>query len=140
MFRTCVIKNYKRVTKNRISDKSIEECSVQRPDERTLPYFEVVPEQVLADQRYLSLTSHQQGQFWRLLVHVLAPEKGMVVRHPSVIAKRIGMEMTSWEELERVLLRAGLLMEVEDGDYLLQHEFREQYLQTLESNNAKRRK
>jgi hypothetical protein len=139
MFRTSEIKNSKRGKKNRILDISIEECSPYRPGERTMPYFEVVTEQVLADQRYLSLEPQQQGQFLWLVVHVLAPERGMFVRQAGAISKRLSLGKAAWEELEAQLIKAGLLVEVEDGDYLMQHEFREQYLQTLESNNAKRR-
>ena len=139
MFRTCNIKNYKRATRNRITGKTLEECSMLRPDERTLPYFEVVPEQILADHRYLSLNPQQQGQFLRLVVHALAPDNGIVVRHPGAISKKLGVEKLVWEELEALFLKLGLLVLVADGDYLMQYEFRERYLQTLESNNAKRR-
>lgn len=139
MFRTCTIKNYKRVTKNRIKDISIEECANQRADERTLPYFEVVSEQVLSDHRYFSLNKEQQGHFWRLMIHIFAKEKGLIVRHSGVIAKKLDMDKLAWEELEQVLLKCGLLVETDDRNYLMQHEFREQYLQTLEANNAKRR-
>lgn len=52
---------------------------------------------------------------------------------------RLGILEKEWEALETVLLSNGLLNVSEDEIYLFQHEFREQYLQTLESNNAKRR-
>jgi hypothetical protein len=139
MFRTCVIKNYKRANRNRIAEKTLDECSVLRPDERTLPYFEVVHEQILADSRYLSLNPQQQGQFLRLVVHVLAPENGIFVRHAGAISKRLGLEKAVWENLETILINAGLLVVVDGGDYLMQYELREQYLQSLETNNAKRR-
>lgn len=138
MFRTCVIKNSKRTVKKRIADKPVDECSETRPDERTLPYFEIVSEQVLADKRYQSMQPIQQGHFWRLVVHVLAIDRGLTVRHPGAIAKRLGISKSEWEELEHLFLEKGILTVTEDDNYLLQHEFREQYLQTLESNNAKR--
>lgn len=60
-------------------------------------------------------------------------------RHHGMIAQKLGMPENSWVELETVLLNIGLLALTPDGIYLFQHEFREQYLQTLDSNNAKRR-
>jgi len=140
MFKTSAIKNAKRISKNRLGDKTVAECAKFRPDERTMPYFDIVPEQVLADLSYKSLQPIHQGQFWRFIIHVAAIDRGLIVRHSGATASRLGIAITEWEELEAVLLDKGLLVVTENGNYLMQHEFREQYLQTLETNNAKRRK
>jgi hypothetical protein len=132
MFNTFVIKNASRAKIKKIHGKSIQECSEIRPDQRTMPYFEVVTEQVLSDKRYLGLSDHQQGAFWRLIIHVMAPDCGITVRHPGAIAGRLGISIEAWEKLERVLLDNGMLTITADACYLMQYEFREQYLQTLE--------
>lgn len=139
MFNTCSIKNAKRTTEKKIPSISIDDCSIVRPDERTMPFFDVVPEQVLADLRYNSLSNEEQGQFWRLVIHVMAPDGGMSIRHSGVIAKRLKTTKSQWENIEHILIEKGLLIVTSDENYLLQHELREQYLQTLEINNAKRR-
>jgi len=139
MFSTAIIKNAKRSPARKIRPLDKEACALQRPDERTMPYFEVVPEQVLSDERYLSLPRELQGEFWRLIVHVFAQHQGLVVNHPGVIAELLGMNETTWQAIQKTLVSAGLLQVVRGGNYLLQHEFREQYLQTLAANNAKRR-
>lgn len=139
MFRSWEIKNSKRATITKLLPITIEECFAIHPDERTLPFFQIVTEQVLSDKRYLSLDSVQQGIFWRFIVHVVARNNGLVVRHPTWISKLLSLNSNEWEELENVFINSGLLVVSADGIYLMQHEFREQYLQTLAINNAKRR-
>jgi hypothetical protein len=139
MFKIYVIKNTRRTKKNQNLPKEVADCSIKRPDERGLPYFSIVIEQVLSDERYLSLTEQEQGAFWRLMVHVFASDMGLVVRHEGMIAKRLGISVAEWRKQEALFLQKGLLIVTEDGIYLLQHELREQLLQTLEACNAKRR-
>jgi hypothetical protein len=139
MFKTSKIKNHNRMKIKRIEDISLAECAAARPDERTMPYFEIVPEQVMANKQYLSLSTDQQGAFLRFIVHVVAFDQGRVVKHAGAISQRLGMDVDCWHELENIFIEKGLLAVSADGNYLIQHEFREQYLQTLKANNAKQR-
>jgi hypothetical protein len=137
MFDTAGIKNYKRQKSMRLpsmSDKLFE----SHPGERTLPFFDVVPEQVLSDAGYQSLSRQDQGDFWRLVL-LLWPERCRFPRHPGIISEYLGMSSAEWEVLEARLIAAGLLMVSPNQHYILQPELREQYLQTLTANNNKRR-
>lgn len=137
MFRTHEIKDAKRGAKKRIPPDR-PELFDEHPDERTLPYFSVVPEQIAKDFRYLQLRPGDRGLFWVLVVHVLWRDGGRCVRHSAVIAKRMGIPEECWAELERQLLELKILELSPDGCFLVQPELRGQYLMTLASNNAKR--
>ena len=141
MFKICMIKNNKRTkdSGNRIEVKTWDELQMRKPDERTLPYFSVVTEQVLSDQRYKNLSTNDQGGFWRLVIHVLSQDMGVITLHAGAISQKLGITIGEWQALELALLKVEILKITDDGYYLIQPEFREQYLQTLESNNAKRR-
>ncbi len=137
MFNTAGIKNYKRTKSMRLpsmADKLFE----FHPGERTLPYFEMVPEQILADERYLSLSRQDQGDFLRFVIH-LWPERCRLIRHSGVISEKLGMSLAEWEALEARLVAAGLLQISANQHFIIQPELREQYLQTLTANNNKRR-
>jgi len=137
MFDTATIKNYKRLKSKRLPTMA-DHLFEFRPDERTLPYFEVVPEQVLADSGYQSLSRQEQGDFWRLVL-LLWSERCRFPRHPGVISEYLGMSPSGWEALEGRLVAAGLVSISPNQHYIIQPELREQYLQTLTANNNKRR-
>ena len=136
MFCTNEIKDSKRKIKRKSPSET--ELVEELPEERTMPYFSVVPEQVLSDERYLKLEQSQQALFWIFVVHVLWRDGGRCVRHAGIIAKRMGIKITGWEVLEKLLLDSNLLILSPDGFYLIQPELRSQYLMTLQTNNAKR--
>lgn len=137
MFNTSPIKNYKRSNQNKIASMS-DRLFVFEASERTLPYFCVVPEQILADQRYLELSRQDQGDFWRLIL-LLWPERCRLARHPGIISEYLGMSSAEWETFEARLVASGLLQISDNNHYIVQPELREQYLQTLTANNNKRR-
>lgn len=139
MFLTQLIKDSRRGEKKR-TPPSNAELFDERPDERTLPYFSIVLEQVLADRRYMQLSCSEQGLFWLLVTHVLWKSNGRCIRHPGVIAKQIGIDCDTWQEFEKRLIDLGLLNISEDEYHLIQLELRTQYLMTLEANNNRRRK
>jgi putative DNA primase/helicase len=130
--------DYKRPPKQKRNPIGLEKLFQARPDERTLPYFEIVPEQVFSDQRYDKLSRHDQGDFLRFVI-LLWQERCRHIRHQGVIAQNLGMEQAEWENLEKRLVEVGLLLISSDGNYIIQQELREQYLQTLETNNNMRR-
>ena len=139
MFRTNEIKDSRRgKDKQEVPDES--DLFNERPDERTLPYFSIVPEQVQDDERYSSLDSTERAYYWLLVIHALWKEGGRCTRHPGLIAKRLRIDVKEWELLERSLLDCKLLTLSPDGFHLVQPELRTQYLMTLETNNNKRRK
>jgi len=138
MFSTHIIKDSRRGI-NKHTPPTEAELFDERPDERTLPYFSIVPEQVMSDERYLNLNLTHQMQFWIFVIHVLWREGARCARHPGIIAMRIGIGVKEWESLEKKLLENQLLCPSPDGYYLIQPELRTQYLITLETNNKKRR-
>jgi len=138
MFKTFEIKNYKRVEESKIQPIKGDKLVTFQPDERTLPYFEVVPEQFLADMRYNKLSRQDQGDFLRFAL-LLWTERCRHIRHAGVIAQNLGMEAEEWTGLENRLHNAGLIIITKDNNYIIQPELREQYLQTLKSNNNMRR-
>ncbi|MDA8427843.1 MAG: hypothetical protein M0T70_01160 [Geobacteraceae bacterium] len=136
MFRINEIKDSKRKIKRRPPSET--ELVEELPEERTLPYFSVVPEQVLSDERYRKLGQSHQALFWIFVVHVLWRDLGRCARHAGIIAKRMGIKISEWDALEKQLLNLNLLILCPDGFYLIQPELRSQYLMTLQTNNGKR--
>lgn len=139
MFCTHEIKNSRRGVNTRMPPTEAELLD-ERADERTLPYFSIVPEQVLSDERYRSLAISHKAHFWLFIVHVLWRDAGRCIRHSGVISQRMGINVAEWDELEILLLDGGLLILSADNFYLIQPELRTQYLMTLETNNRKRHK
>lgn len=139
MFRIHEIIDSRRGAKKRVPPSEIELFD-ERADERTLPYFSIVPEQVTTDKRYLSLNQRHQSLYWLFVVHTLWKDGGRCIRHSGAIAKRMGVSITEWDELERLLLECCLLQVSPDGFHLVQPELRTQYLMTLATNNNKQHK
>lgn len=138
MFRIHEIIDSRRGDNKRIQPSEMELFD-ERADERTLPYFSIVPEQVTADKRYQSLTQRHQSLFWLFVIHTLWKDSGRCIRHAGAISKRMGISITKWEELENILLERCLLSVSPDGFHLIQPELRTQYLMTLATNNNKRK-
>lgn len=139
MFRIHEILDTKRSAKKKRNPPSVDELFEERSDERTMPYFSIVTEQVYADTRLYHLDALQQGLFWVFAIHALWRNYGRCIRHSGAIAQRMRVTVTVWEELESKLLESGLLQLTPDGIYLVQPELRAQYLMTLQTCNNKRR-
>lgn len=139
MFRIHEIKDSRRGANKRVPPSEIELFD-EKADERTLPYFSIVPEQVAANKQYRSLNQKHQAFYWLFVVHTLWKDGGRCIRHSGAIAKRMGVSITEWEELERSLLECCLLQVSPDGFHLIQPDLRTQYLMTLAVNNNKQHK
>jgi len=137
MFRVCEIKNANRrgsgVKKQR--DIPLDELQTRPPEERTVPYFSIVPEQVDKDERFNSLSPQDQGLFL-LLCSKLWRRGGMVDNFPAGNAHAIGLTLDEWNTLQSRLTGAGFLLVSADTLSLLQPELREQYLQFLERGSS----
>jgi hypothetical protein len=138
MFKTTDIKNAKKTKDKKLQPKSLDEIKVHHSWERTMPYYSTVYEQVEEDKRYQSLTPQDQGQFLRV-VHYSWKGGGMFVDHPGAVATKLSLLLQEWTRLRRIFIEVGLLIFSADGNYLIQPELREQFLQTVETNNNKRR-
>jgi len=135
MFDTAKIKNRKRGAKNKIRPRSLEEILEVNSFGRVLPYLEIVPEQISTDVRYTQLNRTEQGDFWRL-IPLLWRGGGAHLDHPC-LAKDLGMPVEEWNAFKQKLIDSRLLAKSYDGYYIVQPELRVQYLQTLESCDAK---
>jgi len=107
-------------------------------DESVLPYFEIMPAQLLSDPRYTRLSRQDQGDFLRLVM-LLWLDRCRYVRYPAVIAQNMDLEVDEWEGLEKRLLDAKLVEISPDGLYIIQPSLREQYLFNRQSNINKKR-
>ncbi len=137
MFKVGEIKNSHRRGTSAKKYRSIpqEELQVRPPEERTAPYFSVVPEQLDKDSRFNSLGPEDKGLF--LLWCVIAWRRGgMVDNFPPGNAKAMGLSLEAWDSLQSRLTGANLLVASTDGLSLLQPELREQYLQFLERGSS----
>lgn len=137
MFKVGEIKNSHRRGTSAKKYRSIpqEELQVRPPEERTAPYFSVVPEQLDKDDRFNSLGTEDKGLF--LLWCVIAWRRGgMVDNFPPATAKVMGLTLEAWNSLQSRLTGSGLLVVSTDGLSLLQPELREQYLQFLEGRSS----
>lgn len=139
MFRIHEIIDSRRGAKKRVQPTEAELFD-ERADERTLPYFSIVPEQVTANKAYLSLSNKHRALYWLFVVHTLWKDGGRCIRHSGAIAKRVGISIVEWEELESLLLECCLLQISPDGFHLIQLDMRTQYLMTLATNNNKQHK
>lgn len=137
MFDTTVLKNSKRAVDNKIMPIPMDQLLEIRPGERVLPYFEMVPEQFLSDERYQKLTRTQKGDFLQLAL-LMWRGGGSHLDHVS-ISKYLDLSEAEWDSLKKALLEAGLLVYSCDGYSFIQPELREQYLHTLAACNAKSR-
>jgi hypothetical protein len=140
MFRIHEVKN----TKQAEDDKPapIEEdrlTSFQDIAERRMPYLSIVPEQAEADATIQGLSPEVEGQFFRLCFYVLWPACGAVTDHDLSIARRLRLTVQQWQKLRQLLLDAGLLEVVADGEKLMNRDLRYQYLDTLRAADNKRR-
>lgn len=139
MFRIHEILDAKRSAKKKRFPPTGAELFEERSDERTMPFFSIVTEQVYADERLRHLDAYQQGLFWVFVIHALWRSSGRCIRHAGAIAKKMKVTIAVWEELESKLLESGILQLSQDGIYLVQPELRAQYLMTLQTCNNKRR-
>jgi hypothetical protein len=129
------ITEIKNANRTRISDKKqpipLEELFEAWPEEqKPMPYFSVVPEQVRKDQRFKVLSEVEQGRFLRLCIEIAGPgERGRFANHDGIMAKRLDLDVEVWKELQEKLLSLDLLKLSADGYHLIQPELREQCLQ-----------
>lgn len=137
MFDTAKIKNKKRVRSKQIQPKSDIEILTVKNVRRVMPYFEIIPEQLFADECYQQLSRLEQGDFLRLMTF-LWRDGGAHLDHPH-LAKDMKMQICEWEQYKMRLLDLGLLVRSIDGDYIIQKGLRQQYLQTLDACEAKNR-
>lgn len=107
-------------------------------DESVLPYFEIMPAQLLSDPRYARLSRQDQGDFLRLVM-LFWLDRCRQVRYSAVIAKNMDMSVDEWEGLEKRLLDVKLVEISPDGLYIIQPSLREQYLLNRQSNINKKR-
>lgn len=143
MFRIYEILNHKRSPKLKRFPPTKSDLYDDWPEERSMPYFSIVLEQVLNDERYMQLSPIHQGQFWRAIIHVLWRDNGRCIRHAGVISKRLNITIDEWEWLETHLLQSGLLEISPDGNFLVHPDLRAQFIMTLNiclgrSRNASR--
>lgn len=135
MFDTLTIKGAHRRgdgKKVRISRHKIMDFSC--PVDRRMPYFSIVPQNAAQDPTFQTLTPAEQGQFFRLVVYVLAPGCGGADDFPVGIARTLRISVSEWETLRQRYIDTGLLtLDVENGK-LVQLGLREQYLDTLQSS------
>jgi hypothetical protein len=137
MFRVGEIKNSHRrgSSAKKYRDIPLEELQARPPEERSVPYFSIVPEQLDKDTRFNSLAPEDKGLF--LLWCVIAWRRGgMVDNFPPGNAKAMGLTLEAWTSLQNRLTGASLLVVSTDGLNLLQPELREQYLQFLERGSS----
>lgn len=98
-------------------------------ENKPMPYFSVVPEQVNNDTRYQKLSRSSQGDFLRLCILIAGPgELGRFMNFSQAMSGRMDMTIDDWEKFRAELLEKCLLKVSEDGSYLLQPELREQCL------------
>jgi hypothetical protein len=133
MFRVAEIKNAHRRGPNakKHRDIPLEELQARHPEERTAPYFSVVPEQLDKDDRLNSLSTPDRGLFL-LLCTKMWRRGGMVDNFPAGLANSMGLTLEVWNLFEKRVRDAGLLVVSTDKLSLLQPELREQFLQFLE--------
>ncbi|WP_224983569.1 hypothetical protein [Geomonas agri] len=137
MFRVGEIKNTHRRGPTAKKHRNIptEELQTRPPEERTAPYFSIVPEQLDKDSRFNSLSPEDKGLFLVWCVNAWR-RGGMVDNFSPGNAKTMGLTLAAYDALQDRLTRAGVLLISDDGFSLLQPELREQYLQYLEKRSS----
>lgn len=140
MFRVHDVKNAKQSKDDRPAPFEEERLTdFQDIAERRMPYFSIVPEQAETDAAIQSLTPEDEGQFLRLCIYVLWPDRGATVDHAQSISRRMRISAEQWVLLRQRLLDVGLLVVVADGEKLMQRDLRYQYLDTLRGADNKSR-
>ena len=134
MFRVGEIKNAHRrgpsAKKHRV-DIPLDDLQMRHPEERSVPYFDLVPEQLDKDERLNSLSPQDQGLFL-LFCTKMWRRGGMVDNFPAGLANTMRLTLEEWTTFESRARAAGLLVVSTDGLSLLQPELREQFIQFLE--------
>jgi len=138
MFKTYVFKDSRRSPDQKRKPLSRKRLFQFNYDESVLPYFEIIPAQLLTDPRYAGISRHDQGDYLRLLM-LLWLDKSRQVRCSDAIAQNMGMNSGEWEALEKRLLEAKLLEISPNGPYIVQASLREQYLMNRQANDNKKR-
>jgi len=138
MFQLTKIKNFKRRSDDKIVSIGIAELMKFTPEEHALPYFSIVPEQVFSDLRYNKLSRQDKGDFLRLII-ILWKEECRHINHPGAIGQKLEMSEKECSRFIKRLVDVELIYLTADNNYIIQPELREQYLQTLQANNNKRR-
>lgn len=138
MFKTYIFKDTRRSPGQKRAPVSRKQLFKFEYNETVLPYFEIMPAQLLTDPRYTRLSRQDQGDFLRLIM-LMWLDRCRYVRCPAAIAHEMGMAPGEWEELEKRLLHVNLLDISPDGLYLIQPSLREQYLFNRQSNINKKR-
>lgn len=138
MFKTYIFKDSKRSPDQKRKPISRKRLFQFNYDESVLPYFEIVPAQLLADPRYAGISRQDQGDYLRLIMFLWL-DKGRQVRCADAIAQNMGMESCEWDALEKRLLEAKLLEISPNGPYIIQASLREQYLMNRQANENKKR-
>ncbi|KAB0670081.1 hypothetical protein F6V30_07910 [Oryzomonas sagensis] len=118
---------------------SLEELCIKRPEERTLPYYSPVVEQLEADQAYQELSNQDQGNFMRLLP-LLWRSNGLLPDFSKIITSYLRLTEDEWAAARSTLINVNLLEVSPDRCYLLNRGLRQQYLNTLDDCNGRRRK
>lgn len=107
----------------------------KRDEERTVPYFSIVIEQFLKDDRLKKLTRNEQGLFLLLCIDIWR-EGARFNNHPEGNADRMDIDLSEWLTLRDKLINTNLLMIDSKKIYLVQPELREQYLQYIISHSS----
>ena len=101
-------------------------------ENKPMPYFSIVPEQVEREERYRSLTGNAQGQFLRLCLWLQGMgRRGMCAYFLPEIITALQIDAGEVKGLLFEFIQAGLLVKSEDGHYIIQPELREQCLHYL---------
>lgn len=136
MFKVYEIKNKNRRGLHAKKYESIAEDQLvaRRPDERTVAYYSVVPEQFRKHHGYRLLTWQHKGLF-RILCDELWCDGGKLVNLDFLTAQRLEISEDEWVSAKRQFIQNELLIEINSGNELLQPELREQYLQFIATNS-----
>ena len=111
---------------------------MRHTDERTLPYFSISVEQLEADEGYMGMVGTDKGIFLRLLP-IIWRANGLLPDYAKLIIKQLGITDDEWQRKRDLFLGRGLLVVSPDGVFLLNEGLRQQYLNTLEKTNSRRR-
>lgn len=136
MFKVFEIKNKnRRGNHKKIEPIPLEILPITRPDERTVPYYTVVPEQARKYEPYQLLDWQLRGLF-RLAADALWSSGGKLPNLDHTVALRIGVPTDVWSNGKQELIKAGLLVLVSNGEEIMQPELREQYIQFLDAHST----
>jgi hypothetical protein len=102
-----------------------------------MPYFSIPVEQLEADEGYMFMNGTDKGLFLRLLL-ILWRNNGLLPDYSKMVAQQLGVTEQEWQRLRGLFIERGLLSVSTDRVYLLSQELRQQYINTLIANNARR--